>query len=342
MVKENIKNILIIKWGALGDLVASTPAIKTVRENFPNAKIWLLTNPLMKQLVPPEFLVDEHIVINTNRNKIDDSVLNQLLTVFKLRIKKIDLAINLRWTSERAALMTFLSGAKIRVSSGPKKMMNLYTIQLDHPIGRYHEIHRNLDIVKAIGCKVEDENPVLFISESEKKFADDFFTKNYLSKENTLCIHPGASRTIRAWPVDRFAEIGKRMAEKYNAKILITWSGAESQLADKMKSLIGVSAIKSDKTNSIGELAAVISNCKMFLSNCTGPMNVAVAVRTPVIALLGSSDSRDWGAYGKEHINIKSPLVLEYYTDETEEQAMKAITSEEVWKVISKRWEELK
>lgn len=341
MVKKNFERILIIKWGALGDLVAATSAIKAVRDNFPKSRITLLTNPLMKQLIPSGFLADEHIIVNTNRNKVEDSLLKQLLIALKLRRKKFDLAINLRWTSERAALLTYLSGAKERVSSGPKKMMNLYTIKLDHPIGRYHEINRNLDIVRALGLTINDDNPVTYISNDEKKFAEIFYNKNNLGKTNSIIIHPGASRAIRAWLPDRFSEIGKRLIEKFSVSVIVTWGNSESELADKVVEAIGPGAIKAPETNTIGQLAALIQNSKLFFSNCTGPMNVAVAVRTPVIALLGSSDPTDWGAYGSKHINIKSPLRLEHYSDEDERKAMEQISVEMVWEIISKRIVEL-
>lgn len=341
MVKKNFERILIIKWGALGDLVAATSAIKAVRDNFPKSRITLLTNPLMKQLIPSGFLADEHIIVNTNRNKVEDSLLKQLLIALKLRRKKFDLAINLRWTSERAALLTYLSGAKERVSSGPKKMMNLYTVQLDHPIGRYHEINRNLDIVRALGLTINDDNPVTYISNDEKKFAEIFYNKNNLGKTNSIIIHPGASRAIRAWPPERFSEIGKRLIEKFSVSVIVTWGNSESELADKVVDAIGQGAIKAPETNTIGQLAALIQNSKLFFSNCTGPMNVAVAVRTPVIALLGSSDPTDWGAYGSKHINIKSPLRLEHYSDEDERKAMEQISVEMVWEIISKRIVEL-
>ncbi|MDP3582274.1 MAG: glycosyltransferase family 9 protein [Ignavibacteria bacterium] len=95
------------------------------------------------------------------------------------------------------------------------------------------------------------------------------------------------------------------------------------------------------QTKTIGELAALIKNSNMCLTNCTGPMNVAVAVRTPTCAILGSSDPTDWGPYGEIHRTIKSPLVLESYTDEQEGEAMQAVSIEQVWDVVSKRWREL-
>ena len=219
--------------------------------------------------------------------------------------------------------------------------MNLYTHKALAPEGRYHEIYRNLDIVKALGVLVKDEIPVTYISEIEDKFAKNFFDKHSLIKDNTICVHPGASRPIRAWMPDRFKEIIKRLSVLPNTKVIITWGPGEYNLAHQVSDGLGKNVILSDKTNTIGELAGLIKNSKMFFSNCTGPMNIAVAVRTPVVALLGSSDPTDWGPLGEDHRIIKSSLVLKHYSDEDEVKAMQMITVERVWEVISQRWNEL-
>jgi heptosyltransferase-2 len=316
----------------------STPAIRAVRENFPNAKITILTNGLMKQILPEGYLNDELLFIKTKGNRVNEPIKNQLKLVYQLRKRKFDLAINLRWTSERGAVLAYLSGAKYRVSSGPKNVMNLYTIKVAAPIGRYHEIHRNLDIVKALGLNVTDEVPEIYISEKEQEFADIFFNERLLQKQNTICIHPGASRPNRAWMPDRFREIAKRFSEQLDVQVIVTWGNSEEALAREVVNGLGNKVVLCEKTKSIGELAAVIKNSKMFFSNCTGPMNVAVAVRTPVVALLGSSDPTDWGAYGISHHNIKSPLILEHYTDEDERKAMDMISIEYVWEVLKNKW----
>ena len=338
---KDIHNILIIKWGALGDIVMSTSAIRTIRENFPQARITLLSNQLMTQILPQGYLNDEMLIINTKGNRVDEPLKNQFKLILLLRRRNFDLAVNLRWTSERGAMLAYLSGAKYRVSSGPKNVMGLYNIHAQAPKGRYHEIHRNLDIVKALGLNVIDEIPVVHVSDKENDFAVEFFKNNGLIKNKTICIHPGASREIRAWMPERFREIAKRIVEKLDARVIVTWGEKEKELAEYISEGLGERAIVSEKTNSIGELAAIIKNCKMFFSNCTGPMNVAVAVRTPVVALLGSSDPTDWGPYGEINRYIKSPLVLEHYSDGDEKKAMEMITVEEVWKLISERWKEL-
>jgi len=341
MYFPNAKNILILKWGALGDLVMITSTIKAVRENYPNAKITMFTNSIMKEILPEGFLIDEYIFIKKSGRYVDESLFKQILLIRELRRRKFDLAIDLKWISERAAVITYLSGAKIRVGYWSKYFHKCYTHTLQYPKGAYHELYRGLDVIKSIGLKVSDENPLIYISEDDKKYADDFFASNSLEKKEVICIHPGASKPNRAWPADNYIELAKRFTEKYNAKILITWGGNELELVNRIGSLIGKNGFISAKTKTIGQLAAVIQNCAMYISGCTGPMNVANAVKTPIIALLSATDPLDWSPYGDIHRTIRTPLILDAYSDEDEQEAMKAITVDSVWDVAEKRWNEL-
>lgn len=335
------KKILVIKWGALGDMVISTGAIRSVKETFPNARVVLLSNSLMQQIAPAGSIVDELIVYDEKKYRGAKSISQLLKLIIHLRKYKFDLAVNLRWHSDRCAVITYLSGAIERSGSGPQNMMSLYTIKVPFQRGRYHEVHRNFDIVKAVDIRVKDETPYTHISADDEKFASGFFFQNKLHKENTICIHPGASKPNRAWLPERFKETADKLVEKYDVNVIVTWSGKEKDLAQFVVSANPEKIFLAPHTKTIGGLASLIKNSKMFLTNCTGPMNVAVAVQTPTCAILGSSDPIDWGPYGEIHRTIKSRLVLESYTDEQEKEAMRAVSIEQVWSVVSKRWEEL-
>ncbi len=338
---ENPKNILIIKWGALGDIIMGTPAIRSVKENFPNAKVTLLSNSLINQIVPAGSIVDEVLVYDEKKYSGFKSFEELLKIVLVLRRRKFDLAINLRWTSERCAALTYLSGAKYRVGSGPADMMRLYNIRLPHPKGRYHEIHRNLDIVKAIGVEVKDETPFVFISADGEKYARRFFDERNLTGQKTVCIHPGASKPIRAWLPERFREIAWKLVDEFDVNVIVTWGRGEKDWAESVAQGREGKILLAPETKTIGQLSALVRNCSLCITNCTGPMNVAVAVNTPTIAILGSSDPIDWGPYGEIHRAVKSPLVRETYTEEQERQAMEAITVEQVWNIVEKRAKEI-
>ncbi|MBA4251783.1 MAG: hypothetical protein C0425_01660 [Chlorobiaceae bacterium] len=336
-MKNNYSKILIIKWGALGDIVAATPAIVAVRKALPNSHITLLSNSLMKEIVPAKSIVDELIVYDSHNSNLNYN----LEVIKKLKKTKFDLALNLRWKSHRSALLTYFSGAKIRASSGPENLMFLYNNKISHPVGRYHEIDRNLDIVKAAGIEIAEVESFIFISSVDQKFADEFYLSNELTKKNCVVIHPGASREKRTWKPERYIEIGKRIIEKYKSKVVVTWGPTEKNLAEKIVNEIGENAIISSDTNSIGKISAIIKNAGLFISVCTGPMNIAVALDTPVVALLGSTHPLDWSPYGKIHEYIKSPYDLLEYSEDEERKALDLITVDEVWKVVDKKLNQL-
>lgn len=218
--------------------------------------------------------------------------------------------------------------------------MGLYTIKVNQPVGRYHEIHRNLDIVKSLGLEIKDEKPIVYVSAECQEYADNFFAKKSLTKANVICIHPGASKPVRAWMPERFREISKRVVEQLGVHVVITWGKDEEELAHQVADGLD-RAVVCERTDSVGRLPGIIKNSGLFFSNCTGPMNLAVAVGTPVVALLGSSHPKDWGAYGTQHINVKSPLVLEHYSEEDERKSMEMITVDHVWKIMHERWHNL-
>lgn len=336
------KNILIIKWGALGDLIMATSTIRAVRENYPDAKITMLANSIMNQLLPEGFIIDEYIFLKKSGRRVDESFLKQLLLIAQIRKRKFDLVINLKWKSERAALITYLSGAKIRAGYKEDGFFNFHTHSITHPVGGYHEVYRNMDIVKVIGVKSGDGNPIIFIPDEDKKFAEDFFTSNSLTRNRTICIHPGASKTNRAWLPERYIELSKKLIEKFNVQVLVTWGTSEFELAGNIVNSIGDNAILSPPTNSIAQLGAIIRKCGLFISVCTGPMNVANAVNTPIVALLGSTDPLDWSPFGEIHRTVKSPYLLPEYTDEDERRALDEISVDTIWNVVEKRWNELK
>jgi len=287
----------------------------------------------MKQIIPENTLVNR-IIVYPDYNSFGK-------LIFTLRKEKFDLAVNLRWTSEKCALITRLSGAKYRAGSGPQKFLWCYNRLAKVPVSLYHEVDRNLDIIKGIDKRAQYSGHYVHISEENNKTAVDYLKALNIDQEKLIGIHPGASSVRKAWLPEYFIEIGRRAVEEFNAKIIVTWGKNEFELAKKVVGGIGEMAVLSFETKNIGELAALIKKCKMFFSGCTGPMNVAVGVDTPTVALLGSTAPEDWSPYGEIHRYYKSPLVLDTYTDEEEYTAMQSIPLEGVWELFKKKWIEL-
>ena len=332
---NTVQRILIIKWGALGDLIAGTVAIRAVREQYPQASITLLSNKLMAEVCPPGSLVDEIIFYDPMMK----SVIGQFKLVKELRGRNFDAAINLRWTSERSAAIGWLSGARVRVGSGPKESRWMYNVKVPLYNGRRHEFLRHLDIAQSMGITAYEPKPFVFLSADHQKFTRIFMEEHGCSKFSTLVMHPGASISSKAWLSDRYGEIGKRFVERCNGRVIVTWGPDEESLANEVVERVGTNAFKSPPTT-IGKLASLIQHCGLLLCNYSGVMNVGMAVETPLIAL-GCTSPEDWGPYGSLHRTVNTAHENDSYSEHERFELMKKISVDEVWNLLDQRWTEL-
>lgn len=327
------RDILVIKWGALGDLIAATTAVRALREAYPASIITLLSNSLMKEVCPPGTLADDLIPTDGQPGGIG----GQFSLVAALRKRRFDLAINLRWESERCAVLAWLSGAPYRAGSGPRALRFLYNVRAPLVPGRRHEFHRHLDIIEPLGVRPARVLPFVHRSAADEDFAKEFFSVHALKKSSTVGLQPGASRLSKAWPVERYAELSRRLSEEMNVRIVVTWGPGEQWLAQQVARQSG--ALISPPT-SIGRLAAIIGSCGLFVCNYSGPMNVAMAVETPMVAL-GSTSQEDWGPYGEIHRTINKARPQDSYTEEEQLDVMKGITTREVFELCGERLRQL-
>lgn len=327
--------VLVIKWGALGDLIAGTVALRALREAYPEASITVLSNPLMRELCPPGTIVDDVIPYDGSQFSLAEHV----RLIAGLRRRRFDVALNLRWTSERSAFLALLSGATHRAGSGPRTSRWIYDLKAPLEEGRRHEFLRHLDIVGALGIPLREPRPFLFVSEEDSAFAQEFLGKNGCERSSTLALHPGASNPSKAWMPERFIETGRSFVNRFNGRVLVTWGPAEETLARTVASGIGERAVLSAPTT-VGKLSALIACSGMCLCNYSGVMNVAMAVGTPLLAL-GCTSPEDWGPYGELHRTVNSARPTDSYTDAERNAAMAEINADAVWRALESRFLEL-
>jgi ADP-heptose:LPS heptosyltransferase len=332
---EDYRNILVIKSGALGDLIAGTTALRALRNAYPNASMSVLSNRLMNDVCPAGILVNE-IITSDNGNL---SIVDHLNIARVLRKRKYDLAVNLRWTSEGSALLTRLCGAKTRVGSGPKQSRWLYTIQAPWYERRRHEFLRHLDIVEALGITVGTPEPFLYIPEKDHQFAETFYRTMTSERQPVLLLHPGASTASKAWKPEFYRKLAKTFIDKFHAFVVATWGPGEDVLAKSVVSELGAHALLAPATT-IGQLGAIIQRATLCVCNYSGVMNVGMAVKTPLVAL-GCTSPEDWGPYGELHRTVNSYSGHDSYTEEERLTAMNSIPFDQVWSTVESRWREL-
>ena len=297
--------ILLTRTDRIGDVVLSTPAIKAVRDKYPDAHIAFMVRPYAKDLTFDNPYLDEVIIYDKyGKHK---SLLNTILFALNLRKKKFDLAIMLHPTN-RVHLIAFLAGIPERIGYD-RKLAFLLTKKTPHAKqeGKKHELDYTLELLEAAGIQAKDKELFVPLHEENVLKAEKLLSEHHVGNDVTLvAVNPGASCASKRWPAGNFAEISDKLAEKYKARILLISDSANREFADKMAAKMKYEPVNLAGRTSVGDMAALISKCKLFISNDSGPVHIASAVKVPVISIFGRNDTglspKRWGPTGDKDV----------------------------------------
>ncbi len=302
---SSYKRILIIRLDRLGDVILSTPVIKSVRDAYPASRISVMVRPYCEDVVKGNPYLDEVIVYDKGGREKDFS--GNLSFISGLRGRNFDLALILHPTA-RSHIITFLSGIPERVGYD-KKLGWLLTKKIPHTkqFGLKHEIDYTLDILRYIGIESPEKELYMPVQDSSEEKIDGIFSRNGLSGNDTvIALNPAASCASKRWPEKKFAELGDRLVNEYKARIIIISGAEDKALADSVSGLMKSPSLDLSGMTTIGDLASVLKRTALFISNDSGPVHMACALGRPVIAIFGRSDRglspRRWGPVGKSDV----------------------------------------
>ncbi len=333
---NSINRVLIIKLRYLGDTILITPVIKNLKKNFSHLKISVLVpqnyaeilkyNPYLFEIIP--FAIDK-----AKSKILTEKIKYNFKFISLLRQKKFDLVLDLTNT-DRGAFFSILSGAKYRLGFNDEDRFRgiFFTRIVPVKFKDLHILDYHLSVLKLLGLKNLEKEPKIFFSFEEKKWAQHFLNsgdKN--SKKFIAVIHPGASRKTNLWPSAYFAFLADRIKEN-NGKVILVSNFREKKL---LKEVISYMRYEPDIVSyhlSLRQLAGIIKYADLFIGNDSGPMHIASAVGTKIIAFFGPSLPKHWAPYGDNLIFFKnfscSPCDRISCIDN---RCLKEIKPEEVW-----------
>jgi len=299
--------ILLTRTDRIGDVVLSTPAIKAVRDKYPNAHIAFMVRPYAKDIVDGNPYLDE--VILYDKYGKHKSLIKTIAFALDLRKKKFDLAVMLHPTN-RVHLIAHLAGIKRRVGYD-RKCAFFLTEKIAHKkqLGEKHESDYALELLKEIGIPSKEKELFVPVHEKDAIKVEKLLEEHRVGKDLALiAINPGASCKSKRWGLKKFAEVGEKLAGKYKARIVIVSDKTNREYADTMAKAMKHEPINLAARTSVGELAVLLSKVDLFISNDSGPVHIACAVGTPVISIFGRKDSglspRRWGPTGEKSITL--------------------------------------
>jgi heptosyltransferase-2 len=302
----------------LGDLLTITPALQALRAAHPQAKIDLLAPPSSASILEGAPYIDD--IIKFDETSFTDPVkaLNPMRAariarfLVKLRLGRYDAFVvfhhsTTRWGPWERAVLAFGVGA--RATAGLDSGLpheRVFTSRLTHRVpdlgfGAKHEAGYWLEVAAALGADPHGGWRVhIPIKEEHRRFASDLLEQEGLSRHHPLvAIHPGAGAWSKAriWPTDRFAEVARRLISEHDASILVIGGPDEAEAARRLVALVAPEVRNLAGRTSIHQTAALIERCDLFVGGDSGPMHMAVAVGTSVVAIFGPSNKEAWGPY---------------------------------------------
>ena len=301
----NAKRILITRTDRLGDVVLSTPVVRFMREQFPEAYIAFMVRPENRSVVENNPDLNEVIVYDKYGSR--KSFLGTVSFALSLRKKKFDLAIALHPTN-RVHMILFLAGIPVRIGYD-RKMGFLLTKRVPHfkHEGDKHEVDYNFNLLKHSGFNIEnaDRRPYMATTENDKRLIDSL-KKSFDIGDSVITVHAGASCPSKRWSPEKFAQVADELSEKYRSDIVLVGGDEAAEFSKQVTLAMKSRAVDLTGMLLVGELAELLSRSKIFISNDSGPVHVSVAVKTPVVAIFGRKDPglspKRWGPLGDRDI----------------------------------------
>ena len=298
---EQINRILIIRLAPLGETVLTTPVIRALRQHFREAYIAYMVAPTREDLVSSNPHLNEVLTYQASVPKL----------IYQIARRKFQMAVILQPTF-RLVLHTFLARIPFRVgfetNTGGKRLLSVAVPNNTEQ----HETQRYLDVVRALGVEITDDEPEVFVDSKGKAWIDNFLKIKKLDDgKPVIGLNPGAATVYRRWDAANFAVLGDLLYEAYRAHIVITTGPREGELADQVAQQMSHSPVIVDQATPM-QLAALLQRCNLYISNDTGPMHLSTAVKTPTIALFGASNLTQWAPPWEKHAVIarkECPLI---------------------------------
>ena len=305
--RDEIKSILVINLGGIGDLFFSLPALRSLRRLYPQSKISLCT------LLRSQEAAD-------NLRCIVDEVFpyQNIFTFYFLRKRRFDMLINLRsmtshWTALKMSLLFFFVCAKYRVGRDTQErgfFLNIKLPEADTAI--MHDLDYNLNLMRLLGADTTDRNIELKIQDKDNFYIDEFLRRNYIQEKDKLIgINPTATWQTKRWPIENFFKVIDELSKRIDCKIIVTGTREDIPLVNKLNKLSKVKPVMAAGKTSLGQLIALINRCSLFITNDGGSMHIASILKKPFIAIFGPTDPIRFGTYE----NYREAVILDKTVD---------------------------
>ncbi len=297
----DVRRILVVRLDEIGDAVMNVPLLRALRRGFPEAHLAAVMRPAAAALLAPCPYLDALHALDTparGASRLAGRYRGALAFArARFPAERFDLAVVPRWEVDKyfATPLAYWSGAPLRIGyservSREKAVKNRgWDRLLTHPLpGGHgqHEVHRALGVAAFLGAPVDDDTLELWTTPEDEAAAERLLAAaGVLPGAPLVALAPGAGLPRRQWPAARLAEVGRRLAAHSGLRPLVLGGPEDHQLGAEVAAGIGPAAVDLTGWASLRETVALVRRCQLFVGNDSGPMHLAAAAGTPVVAV---------------------------------------------------------
>lgn len=345
-------NILIVKTSAIGDVIHTLPSLWSLREHFPNAQITWLVEESAADLLHGHPALNRVLVVrrktwlnDARAGRLSGALRGVYQFIRQLRDTRYDLIIDFQGLIKSAIWVALAKGGrKVGFGRGMEHAEHSYLVlneRLPAVDMNYHAIDRSLLLLKGIGVPAADLRytvPVSAVQESEAVAL--LLTAGVRESDRLVAINPMGRWPTKLWEPASFAALADRL-QREGLCIVFTGGPQDRTALDEICRLMRSRSRRLDGKTSLNTLAAIYRRAEVLVTTDSGPMHLAAAVGTSVVALFGPTAPWRTGPYGANHVVLRADVSCspcfkkQCSTTVYEERAcMKRLTVEDVTRAV--------
>jgi heptosyltransferase-1 len=330
-------NILIVRLGALGDVVHTIPAAAALRAAMPSARIDWIVDARQRSLVDLVTVVDRVVALNGRALRAWTDAVREL------RLVAYDAALDFQGLM-KSAMIARASGAKrvagfsiwhLREKTARPFYSETNDSNEDSDASEEHVIRKNLRLLRVVGVEaLALEFPLARVESAAAKRVTDM-----LGGTPFALINPAAAWPNKQWPAERYGEVAAFLQHVRQLPTVVLWGPGEEQLANTVVRAAAGAAIAAPPT-SVGDLLELSRRASLIVSGDTGPLHLAASVGTPAVAIMGPTSPARNGPWSLDDVIVSRHDVCGCHYDRRCHQTvwcLDSVTVAEVTAAIQQR-----